>query len=81
MSKKSFLIDACLLAGIFIAVVGGMVAVLFYHANLQQTLLIAGIAILAVIAIMGLKNYRYSAYGRHFANRYPSSKASMSDQK
>lgn len=81
MSNKSFLFDCCLLAGIFIAVAGCMVSVLFYHANMHTAMLTAGAVVLAVIAIMGLKNYKYSAYGRRFSNRYPNSTTTMTDQK
>lgn len=81
MSNKSFLFDCCLLAGIFIAVAGCMVSVLFYHANMHTAMLTAGAVVLAVIAIMELKNYKYSAYGRRFSNRYPNSTTTMTDQK
>lgn len=80
MSKKSFLVDCLLLALIFVSVVGAFIAILYYKVNQGIALGTAGAVILAVIFIMSMKNYKYSAYGGRFQKRYPNSETRMTDE-
>lgn len=80
MSKKSFLVDCLLLALIFVAIVGAFIAILYYKVNQGIALSVAGTVTLAVIFIMSMKNYKYSAYGGRFQKRYPNSETRMTDE-
>lgn len=75
MNKKSSAIKYLLLCVLFICIAGCLAAVLYFKTDPTVPAVIAVVCVIAVMAILMKMNYRHSAYGGKFEERYPNGKA------